>query len=85
MTDDEYKEFRKARQQEGLKFDPETAEVTGKYVEVLDPYGCDPNWTIEMSCIGWDHFVRAPGSDIWVWFGDLPEEVWEKIKKREEA
>jgi hypothetical protein len=87
MTDDECEEFIKIRKEAGLKIDPETAVVASWAVDVMNPYGIYP--TAEEYNIGRDHFVRAPGSDIWVWFGDLPEGVWEKIweknKKREEA
>jgi hypothetical protein len=77
------REFRKAA---GLKIDPETAEVFSNYGQVLDPYGlCD--LTDEENCIGRNYFARAPGSDVWVWFGDLPDTVrdrlWARIKASE--
>jgi hypothetical protein len=82
MTDDEREEFIKIRKQAALKIDPETAEVASWAVDVMNPYGVYP--TAEEYNIGRDNFVRAPGSDIWVWFGDLPEEVWKKIVKKQE-
>jgi hypothetical protein len=50
----------------------ETAEVAGNYGQILDPYGVDPHLPAECQQGGWDHFARAPGSNVWVWFGDLP-------------
>jgi hypothetical protein len=59
------------RKEAGLKIDPETAEVFWKYALTLDPYGVYPELPEE--CLGRDYFVRSQGSDIWVWFGDLPD------------
>ena len=65
-------EWLAARKEAGLHIDPETAEVVGNYGQILDPYGVDPYLPAECQQGGWDHFARAPGSDVWVWFGDLP-------------
>ena len=67
-------EFRERRKQEGLKIDPETAVVCMWYSEAIDPYGIDPLLPRELKDYyvkTW--FVRSPGSDIWVEFGDLPD------------
>jgi hypothetical protein len=76
------KQWRAIRKEAGLKIDPETAEVARTYTDVLDPYGVYP--PPEECCIGRDYFARSPGSDIWVWFGDLPKEtrdaLWERHK-----
>jgi hypothetical protein len=56
----------------GLHIDPETAEVTRNYGQILDPYGVEPYLPAECQQCGWDYFARAPGSYVWVWFGDLP-------------
>ena len=74
------------RREAGLKIDPETAEVEWDYAQVLDPYGVDPNLPEEYRQVGRAYFARSPGSDIWVWFGDLPEAtsdaLWEKHKRK---
>jgi hypothetical protein len=62
-----------ARKEAGLHIDPETAEVTGNYGQILDPYGVEPYLPAECQQGGWDYFARAPGSNVWVWFGDLPD------------
>jgi hypothetical protein len=62
-----------ARKEAGLHIDPETAEVAGNYGQILDPYGVDPHLPAECQQGGWDYFARAPGSNVWVWFGDLPD------------
>jgi hypothetical protein len=67
------KEWLALRKEAGLKIDPETAEVCWSYVELSDPYGIYPERPDGYRCIGRDYFARAPGSDIWVWVGDLPK------------
>jgi hypothetical protein len=63
------------RKQAGLQIDPETAEVDWIFAQTLDPYGVDPDLPEEYQQVGREYFARSPGSDIWVWFGDLPEMV----------
>jgi hypothetical protein len=72
------------RKKEALRIDPETAEVTWSYAQVLDPYGVLDKWELpeECDCVGRAYFARAPGSDIWVEFGDLPDETREKLRNR---
>jgi hypothetical protein len=67
------------RKKEALRIDPETAEVTWWYAQVLDPYGVLDEWELEQNCIGRAYFARAPESDIWVVFGDLPDETRHKL------
>lgn len=69
----------KVRKEAGLRIDPETAEVDWQYVQVLDPYGIHPNLPKECQQVGRAYFARSPESDIWVWFGDLPEDVREAL------
>jgi hypothetical protein len=70
--------------EEGLKIDPETAEVDWWYVQTVDPYGVLDKWELpeEFDCVGREYFARAPGSDVWVWFGDLPEQTVERLRQR---
>jgi len=72
------------RKEEGLRIDPETAEVDWNYAQTLDPYGVLDEWELpkEFDCVGRAYFARAPGSDIWVEFGDLPTETREKLWKK---
>jgi hypothetical protein len=63
------------------KIDPETAEVDWQYRHVLDPYEVR-DLTPEEMCIGRSYFARAPGSDIWVSFHDLPKETVEALWHR---
>jgi hypothetical protein len=77
MTKEQWLSLRK---EAALKINPETAEVEWTlYVQTLDPYGLE--WQV-----GRKYFARSPGSDIWVWFGDLPDTtqhaLWEKHKSR---
>src|SRR6266702_4755325 len=76
-------EFLAIRKAAGLKIDARSAEVTWCYAQTLDPYGiCElPE---ECQQVGREYFARAPGSDIWVCFDDLPQEtrkaLWEAHK-----
>ena len=71
------------RKEEALKIDAETAEVFWMYRQVLDPYGVR-QVSEEEYCVGREYFARSPGSDIWVWFGDLSDKtsgkLWEMHK-----
>jgi hypothetical protein len=73
-----------SRKEEGLKIDPETAEVDWSYAQTLDPYGVMDEWELpeEFDQIGREYFARNPGSDIWVEFGDLPNAVRDALWKR---
>jgi hypothetical protein len=72
------------RKEAGLKIDPETAEVFWEYGSVRDPYYLFEHGDDWEDNIGRNYFARSPGSDVWVWFGDLPEAtrdaLWEKHK-----
>jgi hypothetical protein len=72
--------------QAALKIDPETAEVDWTYAQTLDPYGVDPDLPEEYWQVGREYFARSPGSDVWVWFGDLPDAtrkaLWERHRSK---
>lgn len=69
------------RKQAGLRIDPQTAEVTWEYGLTLDPYGVYPELPEEARQVGREYFARSPGSDIWVWFGDLPAQTRDALWK----
>lgn len=83
-TDEERAEFESIRKEEGKKIYPETAEVCWIYALTLDPYGIGPELPEEYRQVGREYFARAPGGEIWVPFGDLPEatsdSLWEMHK-----
>jgi hypothetical protein len=67
----------------GRQIDPETAEVDWTYIQIIDPYGVLPNDIVEENdCVGRGYFARAPGSDLWIEFGDLPEPTREALWRR---
>jgi hypothetical protein len=80
----ELEEWLAIRKEAGLKIDPETAEVFWSYEVLGDPYGLYPDR--ENLGVGRHSFACSPGSDIWVWFGDLPEAtekaLWDKHKRK---
>ena len=49
--------------------------MTWSYELTLDPYGVQPELPLEYQQIGREYFARTPDSNIWVWFGDLPDET----------
>jgi len=67
------------RKEAALVIDPETAEVSWCYAYTVDPYGVLTDIPEEWRQIGREYFARAPGSDIWVWFGDLPGAIAERL------
>jgi hypothetical protein len=84
MTDEEHAEFLRARKEAGRKIDPKTAEVTWVYAFTLDRYGIY-DLPEELRQVGREYFARAPGSDIWVDFGDLPHAIREALWARHES
>ena len=81
IEDVEVEEWLATRKREALKIDPETAEVTWWYAQTLDPYGINPDLPEEYQQIGRESFARPPGSDIWVWFGDLPIQTQHRLEE----
>jgi hypothetical protein len=73
------------RKKEALRIDPETAEVTWWYAQTLDPYGVLDEWELpeEFHQVGREYFACAPGSKIWVEFGDLPAETRKHLWNRD--
>ena len=73
------------RMEEGQKIDPNIAEVMCDRVYVADPYDVDPDLPEECKCSGQAYFARSPDSDIWVWFGDLPDETARRLRERADS
>ena len=73
------RQWLETRKEAGKHIDPITAEVTWSYAQVLDPYGVYSDLPEEAYCVGREYFARSSESDIWVWFGDLPDEVREEL------
>jgi hypothetical protein len=78
----EIEQWLAVRKKEGLKIDPETAEVDWSYAQTLDPYGVDPDLPDEYVCVGREYFARSPGSDIWVSFHDLPDATRKRLRAK---
>ena len=72
------------RKEAALRIDPEKAEVLWDCKRISDPYGMKPK-LYEEDWFAPDHFARADGSDVWVWFGDLPAAVRDRLWARIEA
>ena len=70
------------RKAAGTKIDPNTAEVEWAYRQTLDPYGVYGELPEICQQVGRDYFARSPGSDVWVWFGDLPDATERALWKR---
>ena len=83
--DPETKAWLDERKREALLIDPATAEVDWSFGQTLDPYGMIPDLPEELQQAGREYFARRPGSDIWVNFGDLPDDVRRKLRKHPNA
>jgi hypothetical protein len=72
------------RKEEGLKINPETAEVEWNYGLTCNPYGIldEWEWPEEFHQVGREYFARSPGSDIWVHSNDLPDATCKALWKR---
>jgi hypothetical protein len=82
----EINQFLAERKEAGAQLDPATAEVLCTYGEILDPYGVwGRDLSPEESCYGRQSFARAPGSDIWISFYDLPKQTVNALRARMEA
>jgi hypothetical protein len=83
--DNGLQEWLDSRKAAALEIDPETAELHWAYRHTMDPYGVDKNLPDECKQIGREWFARAPGSDIWVSFHDLPDAVVIALRRRPEG
>jgi hypothetical protein len=79
------KEWLAIRKKAGRKIDPETAEVMWDYRDCEDPYELGLEIPEKYRCVGREYFARSPGSDIWVWFGDLPAATWDALWNKHKA
>jgi excisionase family DNA binding protein len=81
LTYDQWMAWRAAA---GRSIDPKTAEVIWDHRLTLDPYGVGSDIHEENQQVGREYFARAPGTDLWIAFGDLPkptrETLWQKHK-----
>jgi hypothetical protein len=82
-----WKAFKALLRVAGQQIDPETAEVEWTHIHLIDPYCVFPLDIVEKHwCVGRGYFARAPGSDVWIEFEDLPdatvEALWQKIDSR---
>ena len=71
--------------QAALEIDPKTAEVMWSYEQTLDPYGLYPDLREEYWQVGRMYFARDPAVDIWVWFGDLPDDIRTQLLEMHQA
>jgi hypothetical protein len=83
--DPEIKAWLDERKREALLIDPATAEVHWSFGQTLDPYGMISALPEELQQVGREYFARRPGSDIWVHFGDFPDDVRKKLRKHPNA
>ena len=80
----EQKQWLAIRKEAGLHINPNTADVMWVYALTADPYGIYPDLPEEYQQVGREYFARAPGSEVWVSFDDIPDAIrdalWEKHK-----
>ena len=72
------------RKEVGRHIDPDTAEVDWVYAQVLDPFGDGRDLPEEFQQVGRDYFARSPGSNLWIWFHDLPDATADRLLEKHE-
>ena len=82
MDEQKVEDFLAVRKEAAKHIDPETAEVSWSYGQIMDPYGVDPDLPDELRCVGRVYFARSPKSELSVCFDDLPEEISSALWKR---
>jgi hypothetical protein len=76
------KEWLAIRKREAKAIKANNAEVMWTYAETFDPYGIGPYpLPRTLHQVGREYFARRPGSDVWVWFGDLPDITAKALRK----
>jgi hypothetical protein len=73
---------RENRREAGRKIDPASAFVTVAHRYLLDPYDDGDFIPPEVRCLGAVEFARAPDSDEWIDFADLPEATADALRKQ---
>ena len=73
------------RRAAGQHIDPETAEMTWGWGQILNPYGVYDDISEEEDVIGRIYFARDPEVNVWVSFDDLPAEIRNKLRMKSEA
>ena len=76
------KQRRESRREAGRKIDPATAFVIVAHRYLLDPYDDGDFIPPEGRCFGAMEFARAPDSDEWIDFADLPEATVDALRKQ---
>jgi hypothetical protein len=79
--DDAKQTWLAARKEAALKIDPTTAKVFCVRGYELDPYGVEDLPEEYREYWGKNWFACAPDSDVWVSFGDLPEEICKALEQ----
>jgi hypothetical protein len=78
-----YRPFKEPELETAIKsIDPNTAVVDWSYADVWDPYGMGQCLAEQ---IGREYYVRAPANALWIWFGDLPQDMREVLLKKFES
>ena len=50
----------------------------------FDPYGDGRDLPEEFQQVGRDYFARSPGSNLWIWFHDLPDATADRLLEKHE-
>ena len=68
----------------GRHINPDTAELSWGWGEIMDPYGDLPDLPDEGYCIGRLYFARSPDGGMWISFNDLPKKTHDALWKKME-
>ena len=79
------KQWLQSRERAALDIDPATAKIAYTAEQLFDPYGVYPEVPERYRYSVRDHFACSPDSNVWVWFGDLPQTTADALNKRMDA
>jgi hypothetical protein len=82
INDVSAKQFLESRKEAALKIDPATALISRSYVYALNPYGVYSRIPEICKDVFEDYYACAPGSNIWVYSQDLPEDTRCALEKK---
>ena len=70
------------RKREPSRLIPRLPRLRGVTLKPWIPTKSIPTFPKEYQCVGRKSSVRRPGNDIWVWFGDLPNETLKRLREK---
>jgi hypothetical protein len=77
---EEHQEFLVRVREAGHKINPEAAKIRAEIGNVLNVYRLDPFGEDNYGAV--NYFAFEPESELWVWFGHIPEPIRNRLEAR---